>query len=161
MRLSIASDEKGVRSSLLDVLEANGYPPPLFAPPCPEALAVLSLEKQGEKDVPVDVISDAALELCQRFEEAPCLEDIPRLLLTGRPATLAFEVARATGAGDFVRNPLQTPELLGPLHAACALKRQLETSRQHTRELERLNGELQHLSAIDELTGIANRRSSH
>ena len=166
MRLLIVSGEDELRSSLLDVLQANGYPPPVFAPTCPEALAVLALEKRGAKDVPIDVIlvdadlpGDAALELCRRFEEAPCLEDIPRLMMTGRPAPLALEVARAAGAGDFVRKPIQAAELLGRLHAACTLKHQLDTCREHTRELERLNGELQQLSSTDELTGIANRRS--
>ena len=166
MRLLIVSDEEEICSSLLEVLGANGFPQPLFASSCPEALAVLALEKQDGRDVPVDVIlvdadlpGDAGLQLCRRFEEAPCLKDIPRLLMTGLPATLALEVARAAGAGDFVRKPVQTPELLGRLHAACALKHHLDTCREHTRELERLNRELRHLSAIDELTGIANRRS--
>lgn len=165
MRLLIVSHEEEVRRSLLAVLQEKGHPPPLFATTCQEALAALSPEKEGKTNVPIDVIvvdadlpGDAGLELCRRFEEVPCLEDIPRLMITGRPGTLALEVAQATGAGDFVRKPVQAPEFLGRLHAAYALKRQLDACRKHTRELERANGELQHLSVMDELTGIANRR---
>jgi diguanylate cyclase (GGDEF)-like protein len=67
-------------------------------------------------------------------------------------------MAKAASALDFVHKPVQPPELLGRLHAACVLKRQLDTCREHTQKLERLNGELQHLAVMDELTGIANRR---
>lgn len=165
MRLLIVNDEEEVRASLLTTLRESGHPTPLFASTCREALTALNSEARDGRDVPIDVVlvdadlpGDIGLEVCRRLEELPCLEDIPRLLMTGRVGTQALEVTKTAGAIDFVRKPVQTTELLGRLHAACVLKRQLDTCREHTEKLERLNGELQHLAVMDELTGIANRR---
>jgi len=165
VRLLIVSNEEEVRCTLPNVVRDNGHPSPLLAKTCREALGLHDLEWPAEADLPIDVVlvdldllDHEGLETCHRLRESPRMKDVPLLALSSLPPAQAYALARSVSALDFIRKPVEVPELLGRLHSACEHKRQLDKCRADTCELERLNGELHKLCVLDELTGIANRR---
>jgi diguanylate cyclase (GGDEF)-like protein len=137
-----------------------------------EALDVLGLRGAAASARDVDVIVlDAVLpdldarEVCRQIKGTPRWHDTPVLLLTDTPEEHALDLVCAADACDYVTKPIRPPAFLGRLRMACRLKEELDGSKAResklldaTRQLERLNQELQRLSVLDELTGLANRR---
>ena len=161
MQVLIVCADNAERQSLRDVLPADDYPAPSFADSGPDAFRLLETAEETEVDMLLADADDPAVGgvgLCRAVRAHDRWKDLPVLLLTGAGPERAFELAQAAGATDYVRRPVQAPELLARLRAAGGLKKVLDDCRKRKRELESLNRELQRLAVLDDLTGIANRR---
>jgi two-component system cell cycle response regulator len=79
------------------------------------------------------------------------LRDVPVLFLTGRSFGEEAAAALSSGAYDYLRKPFEPVELVARVRSAVRAKRLQD-------ELKRRNAELDHLTRIDTLTGLFNRR---
>jgi diguanylate cyclase (GGDEF)-like protein len=168
----IVDDSQTTNDCLRTFLQRRGYPDVRTVTSGGEALRVLGEGTAAASPGDVEVVLlDVGLpdldgiEVCRRIKAAPQLKDIPVLVITGAAEEVILERAFAAGACDFLPKPIRLPELSARLRSALNLKRELDTckAREHelvqvTRQLEQLNRELERLSILDELTGIANRR---
>lgn len=84
-------------------------------------------------------------ELCGRLKQVPATRNIPVIFVTGMDEEREEARGLELGAIDYITKPLSRPILLARVRNHIELKRQ----RDH----------LQRLSAVDGLTGIANRRA--
>jgi diguanylate cyclase (GGDEF)-like protein len=157
--------------ALKDLLELLGYQGTLTASSREEALQVLRCDEPAAETsihlvlVDVQLPGLDGLETCRRIKATPHLRDIPVLVMTAGIKEELLAQAFEAGASDYLCKPLNTVELHARLRSALALKGELDKRRQReqellevTRQLQKLNEELQRLAVLDELTGIANRR---
>jgi len=86
-------------------------------------------------------------------------------MIANRQDSALLEQSFRAGATDFVARPIIETEIRARAHSALTIKRVIDQRRQReselielTRLLEETNERLRHLSALDALTGIANRR---
>src|SRR4051794_34852345 len=106
MRLLIVNDENELPRHLAAVLRDSRHPQPLFAACTRDIPAMFATAGLGEGP-PIDVLlvdvdppGGADPEACRKLQEQPPFEDVPLLILTGRPGDQALEAARAAGACD-------------------------------------------------------------
>lgn len=166
MSILLVAADSSTRETLQTLLEGRGHVDVCSASSGEEALELLNENR------PVDtVLLDADLpgldgiETCRRIKAVSQARDLPVVLLTAGTEEETLEAAFAAGACDFVAKPIQPPDLLARVRAALHLKRQQDECKARqtellgvTRDLRRLNEELQRLAVLDELTGISNRR---
>jgi two-component system chemotaxis family response regulator WspR len=155
MRVLILTDEEATRAAVVGLTPPD-FPPPQAALTVDEALAVAAT---CPPDMVLVDLDRHGPEGAAALRAAEALKEVPLLALTSADGLQAYEAAAAADAFDFVTRPIQPEAYLGRLRAVRALRRQQEECRQQTRELERVNAELRRLTGVDELTGLANRRS--
>ncbi len=176
MRLLIVDDCPDTRRVLGKLLQSHGYDLIEAVESGPAALAFLKADDPSAEppvDVPpVDVVlmdldmpGMDGIEVCRQIKATSHLKDLAVLILTGVIGEETLERAFAAGACDYITKPVSINELLARVRSAGNLKRQFDQCKmreqelvQVTRQLKRVNEELQRLSILDELTGIANRR---
>jgi len=113
-----------------------------------------------------DVMPDLnGIEACSLIKADAQLKDIPIIMITGREEVENLQLAFAAGAMDYITKPPNKVELLARVRSALKLKHEMDRRRareqellETTRQLEAANQTLQRLSALDGLTGVANRR---
>lgn len=105
------------------------------------------------------------IEACRRLKSHPLGRDIPVIIITGHEDQGSLEAAFDAGAIDYVTKPFNSVSLMARVRSALRLKREIDTCKRReqellelTHQLEAANKQLRHLSSLDELTGIANRR---
>jgi diguanylate cyclase (GGDEF)-like protein len=101
----------------------------------------------------------------RRIQAVPNLRDIPVIMVTGRVEPENLKTAFDAGAIDYITKPVHEVELLARVRSALKLKYEIDQrkAREHElvqalKQLETANQLLQHVSATDGLTGVANRR---
>ncbi len=171
MRLLIVDDCADTRRVLGKLLQSHGYDRIEAVESGPAALAFLKAD-DPLAEPPVDVVlmdldmpGLDGIEVCQQIKAAPHLQDLPVLILTGVVGEETLERAFAAGACDYITKPVSINELLARVRSAGNLKHQFDQCKlreqelvQAAQQLKQINEELQRLSILDELTGIANRR---
>jgi len=105
------------------------------------------------------------IEACRNIKKREWLADVPVIMVTATTEKDNLQLAFSAGAMDFIKKPLERVELVARVRSALRLKH--ETARRKARETELLevtrqlqaaNERLLHLTFLDGLTGIANRR---
>jgi diguanylate cyclase (GGDEF)-like protein len=96
------------------------------------------------------------LEVCRRIKEA--YPDLPVILMTACTQAADIDAAFRAGADDYLTKPLQRRELIARVGMAWRLKTESERRMELLKKLRATNEELERLSALDGLTGLANRR---
>lgn len=150
--LLIIDDSAVIRHLIRDAVEQSGlFTSFLEAANGAEGIAVLSSS-------PVDVVlcdlempGMDGLELLALMNAEETLREIPVILLTGNESHTEKIRCLGEGASDYVTKPFHPGELVARLRVQLKIKTLQDSLREGNRLLE-------HLSTIDPLTGLANRR---
>jgi diguanylate cyclase (GGDEF)-like protein len=109
---------------------------------------------------------------CRRIKESPRHAALPVMMVTALNEVETLEDAFKAGAIDYITKPINQTELHARVHSALELKLAMDERRKREAELERsekelmenkklleeTNERLHHLSTLDGLTNIPNRR---
>jgi len=167
----VVDDSRVVRAMLGAILNSVGYTDILVAESAQGAFEALGLDN-GAYTTGIDLIlmdltmpgmdGIAALHV---IRAASHLRDIPVIMVTGRIEPEYLQKAFEAGAIDYITKPVHEVELLARVRSALKLKHEIDQrkAREHElvqtlKQLETANQLLQHMSATDGLTGVANRR---
>ena len=173
MAIVIIDDSISSQMLIKSILEAEGYKDILVAESAHEAYElVLGGAGIGGIAEQVDLIlldimmpDIDGIEACRTIKINERLKDVPIIIITAKTDREVLKSSFFVGAMDYITKPLDEVELLARVYSALRLK--IETDCRKARELELLqvkrqleeaNHNLQKMSCVDGLTGIANRR---
>lgn len=179
MAILVVDDLPGNRVLLKHILEASGFTHVTLSDSAGEALKLMGIEGDGPSAEQVDlVLMDVmmpgmdGIEACRRIKNDENHGQTPVMMVTALSEIDTLEDAFQAGAVDYITKPINQIELQARVWSALALKHAMDERRQRELELERrerellevtrlleeTNDRLRHLSTVDGLTGIPNRR---
>ena len=172
MNILIVDDSSVTRTFLTDMLQDAGYAHILHAASVDEAFRLLCPGEDGLFCNLVNLIlmdinmpGKDGIQGCRELKKVFPFQDIPVIIVSGLDQLDNLEPAFAAGAIDYLTKPPHRVELLARVRSALRLKEEMDRRQARerellalTRRLEEVNHELQRLSTVDGLTGIANRR---
>lgn len=171
MKILLVDDSIRTRLLLEKTLGEAGYNNLVTAGSADEAFEVLGLHNPaGEVDVDLiimDILMPGmdGIEACSHIKAQAHLRDIPVILITSKNETGFLKEAFKAGAVDYIVKPLDKVELLVRVRSLLLLKEEMDRRKAReqellevTRMLEEANHKLKEQTAMDGLTGIANRR---
>jgi diguanylate cyclase (GGDEF)-like protein len=171
MSILVVDDSRVVRAMLGAILNSVGYPDVVVAESAQAAFDALGLDspsyKTGIELILMDITMPEidGIAAMRRIHAVPQLMDIPVIMVTGRVEPENLKTAFDAGATDYITKPVHEIELLARVRSALKLKHAIDQrkGREHElvkalKQLETANQLLQHVSATDGLTGVANRR---
>jgi len=165
-------DSSEARKLYRRLLESTGQVKVLEADSAGAAYAILGIGGSAGIPPPIDLIlmdlsmpGTDGIQACRRIKSTPHLTDIPIIVVTARTEFDTLESAFSAGALDYIEKPVNRLELLARVGSLLRLKAEKDARMAREQELlevkqelEERNQELRHLSSLDGLTGIANRR---
>lgn len=176
MSILIVDDSSTVQHIIESYLTEAGYSEFLFADSAMDAFRKLKINTPEEIPAVIDlkvnlILLDIILpdmdgiKVCQIIKSLEYLQDIPVIIVTSLKDIVHLEKAFVAGAVDFITKPINKVELLARIRSALKLKYEMDRRKNReqnllevTRKLEEAVKELNRLSSLDGLTGIANRR---
>jgi diguanylate cyclase (GGDEF)-like protein len=171
MSILLVDDSRVVRAMLGALLNSVGYGDIVMAESAQDAFNALGMEN-GAHRTGIDLIlmditmpDMDGITAMRRIQAVPSLRDIPVIMVTGRVEPENLKTAFEAGAIDYITKPVHEVEMLARVRSALKLKYEIDQrkAREHElvqalKQLETANQLLQHISATDGLTGVANRR---
>ncbi len=171
----IVDDSQVIRSTIEMVLKNAGFKNLHYADSARAALELLGINPPRDNldDLqPYDlVLLDIVLPdvdgriACRLIKSAEHLVDVPVIMVTSLTTSEDLKKAFDAGAMDYITKPVNDVELLARIQSALKLKMAVDERKkreaellQVTKQLEEAVQELNRLSTLDGLTGIANRR---
>jgi diguanylate cyclase (GGDEF)-like protein len=175
----VIDDLPGNRVLLGHILHAAGFANVVAVDSAEAALRVMGIPEPTPETVPVDVVlmdvmmpEVDGIEALRRIKATPAHAQTPVLMVTALSELDTLERAFRAGAADYITKPINETELEVRVGSALAFKLAMDERRNREAELERRgrellevtrlleesNERLRHLSTLDALTGIANRR---
>jgi len=163
MKILIVDDCRTTTVQIAGLLKQVGYTNPVIVHNFEDSVQVL--ENSIYTDFPVDLIlmdvsmpgTDgiaSTLTIKSRYE----FEDIPIIVVTSHDDEATLDRAFAAGASDYIVKPVGKVELRARIRSALQLRKEMNMRMKRERELERLARQLEKMSNLDGLTGLANRR---
>jgi diguanylate cyclase (GGDEF)-like protein len=146
----LAEDSLVIRAMVRHQLEAQGHRV-IEASDGAEAIALCRTSKPDVVLLDIEMPVLDGYGVLEAIKGDPQLALIPIVFLTAREDTESVVRALELGAHDYLRKPFESAELRARVSAALRVKSLQD-------ELQRRNEELDRLSRIDALTGLANRR---
>lgn len=176
MSILIVDDSRTIRSIIKSYLNDAGYTELVLAESAQDAFQLLGIDSR-EKGSSVAALNielillDIVLpdmdgrEICRILKSVEHLQDVPVIMVTALTEIENLEKAFNAGAMDYITKPINKVELLARINSALKLKHEMDRRKareqdllEMTKRLESAVKELNKLSTLDGLTGIANRR---
>lgn len=173
MRILLVESDPAVGIKVRATLEQDGYDSVTAVASAEEAFAALGLG-QGRK--PAAAIADLILmdldrpgrigwAAVRRIKRSSILRDIPIIGVTASEEERHLARAFQAGVVDYIRKPVSKSELSARVRSSLVLKNEMDRRKAReqdllnvTRDLQQANRELDLLSMVDQVTGLANRR---
>lgn len=165
MRILIVNNAPDELAVLHAILSAEQDWTVMIAQSGSEALQVLA--KGGVDLVLADLVLPACcgLELCRSIKNCPHISDTPVVILLAGAERGYLGHTYEAGACDYIMKPLDPLEVIARVRSVLRTKDEIDRRRSResqlenrNRQLQMVNQELLHLSLVDPVTGIANRR---
>jgi diguanylate cyclase (GGDEF)-like protein len=171
-RILAVDDSRVARAVLTALLNAAGYPDVRAADSVGSAFALLGVDTVAPAAGEIDLIlmditmpEVDGIAAIRQIRATAALRDMPIIVVTGRVEPENLKMAFEAGAMDYITKPLHEIELVARVKSALKLKDEMDQRKARERELvqvlqqlEAANRLLEHSSATDGLTGVANRR---
>jgi diguanylate cyclase (GGDEF)-like protein len=171
-RILVVDDSRVARAVLTALLNAAGYPDVCTADSVGRAFALLGVNTAAPAASEIDLIlmditmpEVDGIAAIRQIRATAVLRDIPIIVVTGRVEPGNLQMAFDAGAMDYITKPPHEIELAARVTSALRLKDEIDQRKARERELvqvlqqlEAANRLLEHRSATDGLTGVANRR---
>lgn len=173
MGILVVDDSKETLSLMGKILKNAGYGDIALAASVHEAFNCLNFYETGMNASEFELIlmdifmpDINGIEACRLIKDTERFQDIPIIIVSGMGDLSKLQSAFEAGAVDYITKPVNKVELLARIRSALKLKNEIGRRKAREKELidlteklEEMNRELQRLSSLDGLTGIANRRS--
>ncbi len=163
MKILIVDDCRVTTMHLTSVLSRAGYTNTASATNYDEAMEVLAAARRTEN--PIDLIlmdiempGTDGIASTLTIKSNNDYEDIPIIVITNHNDENTLDRSFAAGASDFIVKPVGKVELRARIRSALQLRNEMIRRKERERELEGLARQLERMSNMDGLTGIANRR---
>lgn len=165
MNILIVDDSRFSLTLTKTFLGKFGYKNMICAKSAAEAFTALNMEDNDAATpdidlILMDIVMDKmdGIEACRRIKNDKRFDDIPIIMLTGDTKNKSLEDAFQAGAVDYITKPLNKIELKARVRSVLRLKREILERKDREARLKKVTLELECLSSMDGLTGIANRR---
>lgn len=169
MGILVVDDSHLSRAVIQKYLNNAGFANIFLAESGAEAIKILdSQEEKGGIDlVLMDIVMKdmTGIDACGKIKANKKYADIPVVMVTGVTNKEKLKEAFSIGAVDYITKPVSDIELHARVRSVLGLRREMEERKAReaqlvktAKELQKANRELERLSSLDGLTGIANRR---
>ncbi len=164
MSILIVDDSVDSVALTKTLLKKDGHTDILVAFTADKAFEYLGIEgfSGGENieiillDIVMPVID--GIEMLRKIKSSKRLYDVPVIMVTSQDDDNNLINAFEIGAIDYIKKPINKIELLARVKSVLKLKHEMDRRMKLMIQLEEANQELQRLTFLDGLTGIANRR---
>ena len=171
MTILIVDDSPSSQTLLRTFLRSTSNTKLVFCDSAQSVFDELRLGSFDKEAMPVDLIlldiilpDINGIEVCRRIREDSRYADVPIIMVTAITDDRYLEQAFAAGANDYITKPIHKITLLVRVKATLRLKAEIDCRKAREKELlqtmallEQANETLYQLSAVDGLTGVANR----
>jgi len=146
----VVDDDEDIRSLFKFLLENEGYEV-VTAPSCKDCFEIIRKNKPGLIILDILLPGEDGIEILKKLRGNPQFASIPVILISALRDTDHIVRGLQAGANDYVTKPINGPILLARIETHLKLGSLVN-------RLKRQKDILSKMAALDELTGIYNRR---